>query len=105
MMHQVNNMSTRNVRETKVDQMTLLANRYDANAWGIGEHRINGQGRPPSETMASYFDTEVDLKSVSSYNTTKKPKGHYQTGGTAIVATNTLSGYIKNTGVDFRKLG
>ncbi len=55
--------------------------------------------------MASYFDTEVHLRSVSSYNKTGKPKGHYQAEVTAIVATNTLSGYIKNTGVDFRKLG
>ena len=103
--HQVNNMSTKDVREAKVEQMALLADRYDADAWGIGEHGINGQRRPSSETMASYFDTEVDLRSVSSYNTTEKPKGHYQPGGTAIVATNTLSGYIKNTGVDYRKLG
>ena len=105
MSHQVNNMSTKGVREAKVEQMTLLANRYDADMWGIGEHGINGQRRPASETMASYFDTEVNLRSVSSFNTTEKPKGHYQPGGTAIVATNTLCGHIKNTGVDFRKLG
>ena len=105
MMHQVNNLSTRNVREEKVEQMALLVNRYDADAWGIGEHGINSQDHPPSKTMANYFDTEVDLRSISSYNKTEKPKGHYQLGGTVIVATNTLSGYIKNTGVDFCKLG
>ena len=31
-MNQVDNMSTRNVREVKVDHMTRLANRYGANA-------------------------------------------------------------------------
>ena len=55
--------------------------------------------------MASYFDMEVDLRSVSSYNTTENPKGHYQPRGTAIVATYILCGYVKNTGVNYRKLG
>ena len=52
MSHQINNMSTRGVREAKVEQMMLLANRYDADMWGIGEHGINGQRCPASETMA-----------------------------------------------------
>ena len=42
-MNQVYNMSTKYVQEVKVDQMTKLANRYDADAWGISEHGINFQ--------------------------------------------------------------
>ena len=78
--------------------MTDLVNRYNADAWGIGEHGINLQKRPASETMASYFDTEVDLRSVSSSNTAEKSESNHLPGGTAIVATNTLCGYIECTG-------
>ena len=85
--------------------MTDLVNRYDADAWGIGEHGINLQKRPASETMASYFDTEVDLRSVSSSNTAERLESNHLPGGTAIVTTNTLGGYIKCTGKDYRNLG
>ena len=104
-MNQVDNMSTKQVQEVKVNQMTKLANRYNAYAWGISEHGINFQRRPASETIDSYFDTEVQLRSVSSSNTNKKTSSNHVPGGTAIVATNTLGGYIKKTGTDSRKLG
>ena len=42
-MNQVDNLSTRKTREIKIGQMTDLVNRYDADAWGIGEHGINFQ--------------------------------------------------------------
>ena len=42
-MNQVDNLSTRRTREIKIGQMTDLVNRYDADAWGIGEHGINLQ--------------------------------------------------------------
>ena len=48
--------------------------------------------------MASYFDTEVDLRSVSSSNTAERSESNHLPGGTTIVATNTLGGYIKCTG-------
>ena len=83
--------------------MTNLVNRYDADAWGIGEHGINLQKRLASETMASYFDTEVDLRSVSSSNTAERSESNHLPGGTAIVATNTLCGYIKCPGKDFQE--
>ena len=41
--NQVGNMSTRSVREVKVDRITRLGNRYDADAWGIAEHGISFQ--------------------------------------------------------------
>ena len=85
--------------------MTKLANRYDADAWGISEHGINFQKRPASETIDSYFDTEVQLRSVGSSNPNEKTSSNHVPGGTAIVATNTLGGYIKKTRTDTRKLG
>ena len=62
-------------------------------------------GRPDSETMASYFDTEVDLRLVSSSNTAERSESNHLPEGTATVATNTLCGYIKCTGKDYRNLG
>ena len=55
--------------------------------------------------MASYFETEVDLRSVTSSNTAEKPDVNHLPGGTALVATNTIIGYIKCTGTDYRNLG
>ena len=91
-MNQVDNLSTQRTRDIKIGQMTDLVNRYDAYAWGIGKHGINPQKRPASETMANYFDTEVDLQSVSSSNTAERSESNHLPGGTAIVATNTLCG-------------
>ena len=104
-MNQVYNMSKKHVQEVKVDQMTKLANRYNADAWGISEHGIHFQKRPASETINGYFDTEVQLRLVSSSNTNEKTSSNHVPGGTAIVATNTLGGYIKKTGTNTRKLG
>ena len=104
-MNQVDNLSTRRTREIKIGQMTDLVNRYDADAWGISEHGINLQKRPASKTMASYFDTEVDLRSASSSNTAERSESNHLPGGTATVATNTLCGYIKCTEKDYRNLG
>lgn len=105
MMNQVDNISTRDSREEKVNHMIRLANRYDADAWGVGEHGINLQNKAPSETMASLFNTEVELRLVSSSSTYEKTKANHLPGGTAIVTTNTLGGCIKNTGADYRNLG
>ena len=104
-MNQGDNISTQKNRDNKIGQLLDLANRYDADAWGIGEHGINLQKRPTSETMASYFETEVELRSVSSSNTAEKAEAHHLPGGTAIVATNALCGYIKCAGKDYRNLG
>ena len=41
--NQVGNMITRSVREVKVDGMSRLADRSDADAWGIAEHGISFQ--------------------------------------------------------------
>ena len=101
----VNNMSTKHVQEVKVDQITRLENRYGADAWGISKHGINPQKRPESETMDSYFDTKVQLRSVSSSNINEKTSSNHVPGETAILATNIPGGYIKRTGTDSRKLG
>ena len=55
--------------------------------------------------MASYFETEVDLQSVSSSNTAERSESNLLLGGTARVATNTLCGHIKYTGKGYINLG
>ena len=39
--NEVDNLSTLKTQVIKIGQLTDLVNRYDADAWGIGEHGIN----------------------------------------------------------------
>ena len=102
-MNQVDNMSTRNVREIKVDQHTRLANRYDADTWSIGEHGINFQKRATLETIASCFDTEIKLRSVSSSSTYERTESNHlpgeQQSWPLIRSRTTLNLQVRTTGI------
>ncbi len=102
---QVNGMSSKPVRRVKVQQLTQLINKYDVDMVGIGEPGINFANLPRSETLANFFDTEVELRSVSAFNVTENPPTDHQQGGASILVTNTLLPYAKKSGTDFRGLG
>ena len=102
---QVNSMSGKGVREVKIAQTTTLANRYGVDLMALTEHGINHGQLAPSQTLASFFEADVEMRSVSAFNKTENPFSEWMPGGAAIVATNTVLPYAGKSGVDWRGLG
>ena len=105
MLTQLNSMSTKLRREVKVEQSTRLLNRYDVDMQAVLEPGINWAKFKPSETLASFFDAEVELRSVTGHNKHENPPTKHQMGGTGIIAVNEINEYCKKSGTDFRGLG
>ena len=69
------------------------------------EHGLNMAQLKPSETFDSFFDAEVELRSVTGHNRNKNPESTRQQGGTGLLATNEICQYLVGKGTDFRGLG
>ena len=104
-MTQLNNMLTALSREVKVEQSTRLINKYEVNIQGCMELGINWGRFKASEIFASFFDVEVELRSVTACNTNENPPTRHQPGGTGLLVINKLIKYCKNPYTVFRKLG
>ena len=91
---QINSMSSRLVRNAKVEQITWLADHYDVDMILMQEVGVNGGHYPPSQNLASFFQTAVYLRSVTAHNQNENPKTPHQQGGTGIIAFNTILQYI-----------
>ena len=102
---QPNNMSTTLTRAVKIEQTTRLVNKYDVDMVSFLELGLNWKQLPPSETLASFFDAEVELRSVTGHNKHENPPTTYQPGGTGLLAVNELIQYCKTSGTDHRNLG
>ncbi len=61
MLAQANGMSSKRTHAIKVQQLTNLINKYDADGLGIGEPGINFANMPRLETLVSFFDTEIEI--------------------------------------------
>ena len=68
MLTQLNSMSTKLRREVKVEQSTCLLNRYDVDMQAMLEPGINWAQFKSSETLASFFNAEVELQSITGHN-------------------------------------
>ena len=102
---QLNGIATRLVREVKVEQLTRLINRYDSDLLTFTEHGLNMGQFPPSQTFASFFQTEIELRSTTGHNSFENPESRHQQGGTGIMAVGELLEYYTPSNHDFRKLG
>ena len=102
---QLNGTATKFRREVKVDQCTQLINRYDVDVMTYTEHGLNMARFKPSETFCSFFDSEIELRSVTGHNSFENPISQHQQGGTGVLATNEILPYFRSGGTDFRNLG
>ncbi len=104
-MKQINNISGKLSREVKVEQSSRLINRYDVDMQAFQEVGVNWAQLPPSKTLASFFDAEVELRLVTGHNKHENPPSWHQRGGTGLLAVNELIEYCHKSGSDFRGLG
>ena len=102
---QMNNLSTITTQLVKIEQMTRLINKFDLDMVSCLEVGTNWAQTPSSETLTSYFESEVFMRSVTGYNQNENASTKYQPGEAALLEVNEISEYCKKSGTDFRKLG
>ena len=70
--------------------MTRLINKFDLDMVSCLEVGTNWAQTPSSETLVRYFDSEVEIHSVTVHNQNKNAPTNYQPGGTALLAVNEI---------------
>ena len=102
---QLNNASTKEVREMKMSAVTLLNKKYDINVdmfarighnWGVGGRRHN---------LESWLDSREKIRFKTAHNNEDPNTSSYQPGGTGIIIRGRMTQYAKHGEQDNRKLG
>ena len=90
MMTQLNGIAGAMARRTKVEQSTILINTYDIDVHAFIEPGINWGQLKSLATYASFFDVEIELRSVAGHNRHENPPTDYQQGSTGIMGVGTM---------------
>ena len=65
---QMNNISTITTELVKIEQTTRLINKFELDMVSCLEVGTNWAQNPYSKTLASYFESEVEMRSVTGYS-------------------------------------
>ena len=65
---QMNNISTITTELVKIEQTTRLINKFELDMVSCLEVGTNWAQTPYSKTLASYFESEVEMRSVTGYS-------------------------------------
>ena len=103
---QLNNMSSKPVRDVKVKGLKYLEKKYDTSIHFYNEHGLHGKNMPKMENFDKWMGDGGRSKIVLAYNRhDEEYEGIHQPGGTAIRVTGVMSQYVRKKHEDFRKLG
>ena len=103
---QLNNISTKAVREVKVKGMRYIEKRYDTDIHLYNEHGCQMKNMPKNENLDRWMGDYGKSKIVMAYNKNDvEYEGKHQPGGTAIRVTGAMTQYVRGRHEDFRKLG
>ena len=105
MVIRMNNISTITTQIVHIEHMTRLINKFDLDMVSCIKVGTSWDQTPSSETLARYFESEVEMCLVTVHNQNENASKKYQPGGTALLAVNEISEYCKKSETDFRKLG
>jgi len=105
MMTQLNGIASLMTRRTKIEQSTILINNYDVDVQAFSEPGMNWGQLKSSETYASFFDAEIELRSVAGHNKHENPPTDHQQGGTGIMGVGEMLEYWRTPSTDWRGLG
>ena len=91
----------------KAERLKHILPKYEVDVLGLQETCVNWKRFKPSHTVASILRHRTEsIRSTHSFNTHEtKNISHVQRGGTATVATDLISSYVKNSGSDHTGLG
>ena len=77
-----------------VEQCTTLINKCDIDVMSYLEHGLNMVEFKASENFDSFFDTEINLRSITGHNSNENLTPQHQQGGSSgILATNKVPEY------------
>ncbi len=100
---QLNSASSLEVRARKASIIIRLINNWEVQGGCLSEVGIDWSTYSPSANLASWFRLEIqDIRSHTAHNKHEQGIAHHQPGGTATVACNELTRYVKQKGDDFR---
>ena len=104
---QTNNMSSKLVRQVKIQGLKYLERVYDTDATFLNEHGCNMKFAPKGCTLQKWMGDEGTSRSVMAHNSNddEYARTMHQPGGTAIRVTGKLSQYWRKSDKDFRNLG
>ena len=91
----------------KAERLKYILPKYEVDILGLQETCVNWRRFKPSNTIASILRRRTEsIRSTHSFNIHEtKNIGNIQRGGTATVATDMISSYVKGSGSDHTGLG
>ena len=91
----------------KAERLRYILPKYDIDVLGMQETCVNWRRFKPSHTVASLLRSRTEsIRSTHSFNKHETDNiGTVQRGGTATVATDQISSYVKSSGSDHTNLG
>ena len=103
---QLNNMSTKSVREVTCKSLRYIENKYDTDIHLYNEHGMNGKNIPKGSNFDSWMGDRGMSKYIMAYNEhDTEYEGMHQPGGTAIRVTGAMTQYLRKKSPDSRGLG
>ena len=103
---QLNNISTKTVREVKVKGLKYIERKYDTDIHLYNEHGCHGKNMPKGANLDKWMGDNSKSKIIMAYiRHAEEYKGMNQPGGTAVRVTGAMAQYVRGTQEDFRKIG
>jgi hypothetical protein len=104
---QMGGMGSPEVREIKINATERLIKKYDINVCVFMEINHNWSKVNSSANLASWFQDERELRSITAHNTTEEHNAFtkHQPGGTGILVRNEFLQYARKPAIDDKGLG
>ncbi len=102
---QMNSASSKEIRQIKVAECTTVANKYDINCITFNELGHNFLAEESSQNLASWFDSDREMRCVMSNNEHDTALLWHQQGGVGMLCFHECTQYVRRTTKDPRKLG
>ena len=104
---QMGGLASAEVREFKLAATERLIKKYDVNVCVCMELNFNWAKVNSSANLASWFNNEREVRSVTAHNTTETSQhfSKHQPGGTGIVCMHEFLQYARRPSIDERGLG
>ena len=97
MMTQLNGIAGAMTRRTKVEQSTILIDTYDIDVQAFIEPGMNWGQLKSLETYTSFFNAEIETRSVAGHNRHENPPTEHQQGDTGIMLIYKINTTVRTT--------
>ena len=102
---QLNSASSKEVRDIKVAECTMMVNKYDVNCISFNELGYNFTAVESSRNLASWFESDREMRCVTSNNEHDPALSRHQQGGVGMLCFHEYLQFARTTTKDPRRLG